>query len=169
MKSRKRAQALIARINEAEAESGGKFKVPDWLKNEDGVASGRKMNAAEQREFNQLITEILRSSVASVYLMACERRWGKKHDAPVFISGDISLGITGKVIEVALVTHIEPILMENKKYSPDEAVVYFYMGHELNKKEDRNKLTDLLDDVFTAMCAEIRSNDYQMLPTPVRH
>jgi len=73
------------------------------------------------------------------------------------------------VIEAALVTHIEPILMENKKYAPDEAVVYFYMGHELNKEEDRAKLTELLDDVFTAMCAEIRSNDYQMPSAPVRH
>lgn len=169
MNSRKQARKLIARINEAEAKSGGKFKVPDWLKNEEGVANARKMNAREQREFNQLITEILRSSVASVYLMACERRWGVKHDAQVFISGDISLGITGKVIEAALVTHIEPILMESKKYAPDEAVLYFYMGHELNKEEDRNKLTELLDDVFTAMCGEIRSNDYQMPPAPIRH
>jgi|SRR5471030_371202 len=169
MNSRKQAKDLIARITEAEERSGGKFKVPAWMKDVSAVAQAKKMNAKQQREFNQILTEILRSSVATVYLMACEHRWGVKHDAPVFISGDISLGITGKVIEAALVTHIEPILMENKKYAPDEAVVYFYMGHELNKEEDRAKLTELLDDVFTAMCAEIRSNDYQMPSAPVRH
>ncbi|WP_208952427.1 hypothetical protein [Rahnella sp. ChDrAdgB13] len=169
MNSRKQAKELIARITEAEERSGGKFKVPAWMKNVEDVAQSKKMNAKQQREFNQILTQILRSSVATVYLMACESRWGQKFDAPVFISGDISLGLTGLVVEAALTTHIEPILMENRKYTPDEAVVYFYMGHELNKEEDRNKLTELLDDVFTAMCREIRSNDYQMLPAPVRH
>lgn len=59
--------------------------------------------------------------------------------------------------------------MENKKYPGDEGVVYFYMGHELNKAEDKQHLTEIIDDVFNSMCEEIRANNYQMLSAATVH
>lgn len=87
----------------------------------------------------------------------------------MFISGDISLGITSKVIEQALISHIEPLVVENSRFPVSDSVLYFYMGHELNNPKDRKHLTDIIDDVFTTMCEEIRANDYQMLPAATVH
>ncbi|CAI0984606.1 hypothetical protein [Serratia proteamaculans] len=169
MKSKKQIRALIARAKDAEARSGGTLVIPAWMKDEKKVLQNRKMTPAEQQEFNSMLCEILRSSVALVYLSECQARWGEKHGAPVFISGDISLGITSKVIEQALISHIEPLVVENSRFPVSDSVLYFYMGHELNNPKDRKHLTDIIDDVFTTMCEEIRANDYQMLPAATVH
>lgn len=169
MKSKKQIRALIARAKDAEARSGGTLVIPAWMKDEKKVLQNRKMTPAEQQEFNSMLCEILRSSVALVYLSECQARWGEKHGAPVFISGDISLGITSKVIEQALISHIEPLVIENSRFPASDSVLYFYMGHELNSQKDRKHLTDIIDDVFTTVCEEIRANDYQMLPAATVH
>lgn len=169
MKSKKQIRALIARAKEAETRSNGALALPSWMKDEKEALRNRKMTPAELREFNSMMCEILRSSVALVYLEECQARWGQKHGAPVFISGDISLGITSKVVEQALITHVEPILVENGRYAGSENILYFYMGHELNNRKDRKHLTGIIDDVFTTMCEEIRGNNYQMLPAATVH
>lgn len=169
MKSKKQIRALIARAKDAESRSNGSLTIPAWMKDEKQALRNRKMTPAEQQEFNSMMCEILRSSVALVYLQECHARWGEKHGAPVFISGDISLGITSKVVEQALITHVEPILVENGRYAGSENILYFYMGHELNNRKDRKHLIGIIDDVFTAMCEEIRANNYQMLPTATVH
>ena len=168
-KSKKQIRALIARAKEAEARSGGSLALPVWMKDEKQALRNRKMTPAELQEFNSMMCEILRSSVALAYLEECQARWGEVQGAPVFISGDISLGITASVVEQALITHIEPILVEGGRYSSSDNILYFYMGHELNNRRDRKHLTDIIDDVLTAMCEEIRANGYQMLPAATLH
>lgn len=64
MKSKKQIRALIARAKDAEARSGGTLVIPAWMKDEKKVLQNRKMTPAEQQEFNSMLCEILRSSVA---------------------------------------------------------------------------------------------------------
>lgn len=77
MKSKKQIRALIARAKELEAKSGGTVVFPAWMKDEKKVVQNRKMTPAEIQEFNSMMRDILRSSVALVYLAECKSRWGK--------------------------------------------------------------------------------------------
>ncbi|WP_336934344.1 hypothetical protein, partial [Atlantibacter hermannii] len=114
----------------------------------------------------ETIVQPMRRTVALLYLISCENRWGLKAGEYQFKTGEFALGLTRELIENLLVEHVEGALIEHKPMERYLAVFQFYSADFQSLKEDGNSwFTAFLDEMFADLANRLRAGE----AAPVQH
>ncbi|WON77800.1 hypothetical protein [Serratia sp. UGAL515B_01] len=130
-------------------ESTGK-PYPKWMLDANRMKSNEKLTDAEVMEFAECHTEQLRTNVALQYLISCRERFGiGPNGQEVFVHENVCMEINQDVIETLLKHQIETVMLEERPAERYVAVMQFYQGDELNRKEKGSTwMRDFIDSVF---------------------
>lgn len=147
---------LVARLKEMQERTGQKF--PEWMLDENRFGKG-SLTLAEQQEWAETCCRSMRGTVAMLYLIECEKRWGLRDGEYQFNTGNTVIGLTRELIESVLIQHVETPLLETKK-ERFLAVYQFYSAND-ERLADREEdwFADFLDDVFIDVAARMRSGE----------
>lgn len=145
---------LVARLKDMQERTGE--KLPEWMLDENRFGKGI-LTKAEQHEWADTCCRSMRSTVAMLYLIECEKRWGLRDGSYQFKTGEIVLGLTRDLIENVLIEHVESPLLETNQ-GRFIAVYQFYSANDERLTDSgADWFTDFLDDVFIDVAARLRS------------
>jgi len=153
MKSKKTANDIQSGIETIRNIPG----VPEWLLDAANYAGSKPVSEEEMFEFAEFHTKQLRSNAALYYLNSCIERFGfNDNGIQVFRAPGLVIEIDQNVIETLLIHQIERYLIEDKPEDRYLTPMRFYMGDEVNRKENGSAwLTDFIDSVFVEGAKEI--------------
>ena len=154
---------LVARLKEIHQQSN--VTIPAWMLDENRYGKG-DLTLNEQHEWAETICQSMRSTVALLYLIECEKRWGLRDGEYQFKTGEFVFGLTRQLIENLLIEHVEGALIEQKPQERYLAVFKFYSANDQRMKEDGHSwFAEFLDDIFTDLATRVRAGEV----TPVQH
>ncbi|EAV2089813.1 hypothetical protein EXF37_05690 [Salmonella enterica] len=154
---------LVARLKDIHERTGMNF--PAWMMDENR-SGDHELTADEQHEWAETICHSMRGTVALLYLIECEKRWGLRDGEYQFKTGEFVFGLTRKLIENLLIEHVEGTLIEQKPQERYLAVFQFYSANDQRLKEDGHSwFAEFLDDIFTDLATRVRAGEV----TPVQH
>ena len=159
----KNVKELVERLREIQKNSDVAF--PDWMLDENRYGEG-ELTAEEQHEWAETVVKSMRGTVALLYLISCEKRWGLREGEYQFKNGEFTFGLTRELIENLLIEHVEGALIEHKPNERYLAVFQFYSANDKCLKEDGHSwFGGFLDEIFVDLAARIRTDE----AAPVQH
>ena len=159
----KNVKELVERLREIQKNSDVAF--PDWMLDENRYGEG-ELTAEEQHEWAETVVKSMRGTVALLYLISCEKRWGLREGEYQFKNREFTFGLTRELIENLLIEHVEGALIEQKPQERYLAVFQFYHANDQRLKADGHSwFTDFLDDIFVDLAARLRAGEV----TPDQH
>ncbi|HGP0311743.1 TPA: hypothetical protein ACLE2D_002476 [Citrobacter freundii] len=162
-KDKDNVKQLVNRLKEMQEQSG--THIPAWMLDENRYGKG-ELTDEEQHEWAETVVQSMRGTVALLYLISCENRWGLRNGEYQFKTGDIAFGLTRELIENLLVKHVEGALIEHKPKEQYLAVFQFYSANDQRLKEDGNSwFTAFLDEMFVDLANRLRAGE----AAPVQH
>ena len=154
---------LVSRLQEMQEQSG--MHIPAWMLDENRYGNGA-LTVEEQHEWAETVCHSMRGTVALLYLVECEKRWGLRDNEYQFKTGEFVFGVTRELIENLLIEHVEGALIEQRPQERYLAVFQFYCANDQCLKEDGHSwFTDFLDDIFVDLAVWLRAGE----ATPVQH
>lgn len=147
-------KVLVARLREIQEHSD--IAIPEWMLDENRYGNG-SLTLEEQHEWAETVVNSMRGTVALLYLIECEKRWGLREGAYQFKSGEFVFGVTRELIESVLIEHVENTLLETK---PDRyiAVFQFYSAnYERVHTGEASWFDEFLDEIFLDVACRLRS------------
>ncbi|MDM2831578.1 hypothetical protein OGX87_17160 [Citrobacter sp. Cpo085] len=154
---------LVARLKEMQEQSG--THIPAWMLDENRYGKGT-LTTEEQHEWAETVCHSMRGTVALLYLIECEKRWGLRDGEYQFKTDEFVFGLTRGLIENLLIEHVEGALIEQKPQERYLAVFKFYSANDQRMKEDGHSwFAEFLDDIFTDLATRVRAGEV----TPVQH
>lgn len=152
---------LVARLKEIQKQSD--VTIPGWMLDENRYGKG-SLTLEEQHEWAQTVVQSMRGTVALLYLISCEKRWGLREGEYQFKNGEFTFGLTKELIENLLIEHVEGALLEHKPNERYLAVFQFYSANDQRLKEDGHSwFGGFLDEIFVDLAARIRTDE--VMPT----
>ncbi|WP_350366500.1 hypothetical protein [Enterobacter hormaechei] len=137
---------LVARLKDIHERTGMNF--PAWMMDENR-SGDHELTAAEQHEWAEIICESMRGTVALLYLIECEKRWGLREGEYVFRSEDRVLGLTRALIENVLIKYVEEDLLRHKPTERYMAVFQFYWANDQRVQAgEESWFNEFLDGIF---------------------
>ncbi|HDT6545817.1 TPA: hypothetical protein QFT03_002801 [Kluyvera ascorbata] len=154
---------LVARLKEIQEQSG--THIPSWMLDENRYGKGA-LTAEEQHEWAETVCHSMRGTVALLYLIECEKRWGLRNGEYQFKTGEFVFGLTRELIENILIKYVEDVLIEQKPQERYLAVFQFYSANDQRLKEDGHSwFAEFLDDMLADLASRLRAGE----ATPVQH
>ena len=154
---------LVARLKEMQEQSG--THIPAWMLDENRYGKGA-LTAEEQHEWAETVSHSMRGTVALLYLIECENRWGLRDGEYQFKTGEFVFGLTRELIENLLIKYVEDVLIEQKPQDRYLAVFQFYSANDQRLKEDGHSwFAEFLDDMLVDLAERLRAGE----ATPVQH
>ncbi|MEY6761798.1 hypothetical protein AB9B48_08995 [Kluyvera ascorbata] len=154
---------LVARLKELQEQSG--THIPEWMLDENRYGKGA-LTAEEQHEWAETVSHSMRGTVALLYLIECEKRWGLRDGEYQFKTGEFVFGLTRELIENLLIKYVEDVLIEQKPQERYLAVFQFYSANNQRLKEDGHSwFAEFLDDMLIDLASRLRAGE----ATPVQH
>ncbi|MGP9417406.1 hypothetical protein ACT3RT_00215 [Ewingella sp. AOP9-I1-14] len=135
---------LVEKLKDMQERSGNKF--PDWMLDENRFGKGA-LTDAEMHEWAEACCRSIRGTVAMLYLIKCEKRWGLRDGEYQFKTGNTVIGLTRELVENVLMQHVESPLLETKQ----ERFIAVYQFYRANEE----RLTDTGDDWFAGFLDEV--------------
>lgn len=146
---------LVNRLKEMQEQSG--THIPAWMLDENRYGKG-ELTDEEQHEWAETVVQSMRGTVALLYLISCENRWGLRNGEYQFKTGEFAFGLTRELIENLLVEHVEGTLIEHKPKERYLAVFQFYSANEQHLKEEGHSwFAEFLDEIFVDLAAQLRT------------
>lgn len=159
----KSVNELVERLKEIQKQSG--ITIPGWMLDENRYGES-PLTLQEQHEWAETVCHSMRGTVALLYLIECEKRWGLRDNEYQFKTGEFVFGVTRELIENLLIEHVEGALIEQRPQERYLAVFQFYCANDQCLKEDGHSwFTDFLDDIFVDLAVRLRAGE----ATPVQH
>lgn len=148
---------LVARLKAIHERTGMNF--PAWMMDEN--RSGyHELTAAEQHEWAEIICDSMRVTVALLYLIECEKRWGLREGEYVFKSEETVLGLTRALIENVLIKYVEEDLLRHKPTERYMAVFQFYWANDQRVQAgEASWFNEFLDGIFLDVARRFRSGE----------
>ncbi|CAA0273599.1 hypothetical protein [Klebsiella oxytoca] len=165
-KEKENVKQLVARLKVIQEQSD--VTIPAWMLDENRYGKG-SLSLAEQHEWAESIVHSMRSTVALLYLIGCEKRWGLRNGEYQFKAGKNVFGLTRDLIENLLIEHVEAALIE---FNPEERYLavfqFYYVNDQIMKEDGHSWFGDFLDDIFVGL--SMRLNAGEALPVkPIVH
>lgn len=146
---------LVARLKEIQKNSDVAF--PDWMLDENRYGKG-ELTDEEQHEWAETVVQSMRGTVALLYLISCENRWGLRNGEYQFKTEEFTFGLTRELIENLLIKHVECALIEHKPEERYLAVYQFYYANDQRLKEvGHSWFAEFLDEIFVDLAAQLRT------------
>lgn len=153
----KNVKELVERLREVQKQSD--MTIPGWMLDENRYGKG-ELTVEEQHEWAETIVQSMRGTVALLYLINCEKRWGLRDRQYQFKTGEFVFGLTRELIENLLIEHVEATLIEHKPKERYLAVFQFYYANDQRLKEDGDSwFGEFLDEIFVDLAARIRADE----------
>ncbi|HBB9912640.1 hypothetical protein ACTM3U_13025 [Citrobacter freundii] len=154
---------LVARLKEMQEQSG--THIPAWMLDENRYGKGT-LTTEEQHEWAETVCYSMRGTVALLYLIECEKRWGLRDGEYQFKAGEFVFGLTRELIENLLIEHVEGALIEQKPQERYLAVFQFYSANDQRQKEDGHSwFSGFLDEMLIDLAVRLRVGE----AIPVQH
>lgn len=148
---------LVARLKDIHERTGMNF--PAWMMDENR-SGDHELTSAEQREWAEIICESMRGTVALLYLIECEKRWGLREGEYVFRSEETVLGLTRALIENVLIKYVEEDLLRNKPTERYMAVFQFYWANDQRVQAgEASWFDEFLDGIFLDVARRLRAGE----------
>lgn len=148
---------LIARLKDIHERTGMNF--PAWMMDENR-SGDHELTAAEQHEWAEIICESMRGTVALLYLIECEKRWGLREGEYVFKSEKSVLGLTRALIENVLIQYVEEDLLRHKPTERYMAVFQFYWANDqCVQAGEASWFNEFLDGIFLDAARRLRAGE----------
>lgn len=146
---------LVARLIDIHERTGMNF--PAWMMDENR-SGDHELTADEQHEWAEIICESMRGTVALLYLIECEKRWGLREGEYVFKSEEEVLGLTRVLIENVLIKYVEEDLLRNKPTERYMAVFQFYWANDQRVQAgEASWFNVFLDGIFLDVASRLRA------------
>lgn len=159
----KNVKELVERLREVQKQSD--ITIPGWMLDENRYGKG-ELTTEEQHEWAETIVQSMRGTVALLYLISCENRWGLRDGQYQFKTGQFVFGLTRELIENLLIEHVEAALIEHKPKERYLAVFQFYYANDQHLKEGGDSwFGEFLDEIFADLAERLRASE----ATPVQH
>lgn len=157
---------LVARLKDIHERTGMNF--PAWMMDENS-SGDHELTAAEQHEWAEIICESMRGTVALLYLIECEKRWGLREGEYVFRSEETVLGLTRALIESVLIKYVEEDLLRHKPTERYMAVFQFYWANDQRVQAgEASWFNEFLDGIFLDVVRRLRAGEKQPVK-PILH
>lgn len=154
---------LVARLKETQKHLDK--TIPDWMLDENRYGNG-ELTIEEQHEWAETVCHSMRGTVALLYLIECEKRWGLRDGEYQFKTGEFVFGLTRELIENLLIKYVEDVLIEQKTQERYLAVFQFYSVNDQRLKENGHSwFAEFLDDMLVDLADRLRAGEV----TPVQH
>lgn len=148
---------LVARLKDIHERTGMNF--PAWMMDENR-SGDHELTAAEQHEWAEIICESMRGTVALLYLIECEKRWGLRDGEYVFRSEENVLGLTRALIENVLIKYVEEDLLLHKPTERYMAVFQFYLAnYQRVQAGEASWFNEFLDGIFLDVARRLRAGE----------
>ncbi|ALR75810.1 hypothetical protein [[Enterobacter] lignolyticus] len=148
---------LVARLKDIHERTGMNF--PAWMMDENRIGD-HELTAAEQHEWAEIICESMRGTVALLYLIECEKRWGLRDGEYVFRSEENVLGLTRTLIENVLIKYVEEDLLLHKPTERYMAVFQFYWANDQRVQAgEASWFNEFLDGIFLDVARRLRAGE----------
>ncbi len=148
---------LVARLKEMQEQSG--TPIPAWMLDENRYGTGT-LTTEEQHEWAETVCHSMRRTIALLYLIECDKRWGLRDGEYQFKTAEFVFGLTRELIENLLIEHVESTLIEQKPQERYMAVFQFYSANNQRRKEDGHSwFTGFLDEIFMDLAVRLRTGD----------
>lgn len=148
---------LVARLKDIHERTGMNF--PAWMMDENR-SGDHELTAAEQHEWAEIICESMRGTVALLYLIECEKRWGLREGEYVFRSEERVLGLTRPLIENVLIKYVEEGLLLHKPTERYMAVFQFYWANDQRVQAgEESWFNEFLDGIFLDVARRLRAGE----------
>lgn len=159
----KSVKELVERLKEIQTSSG--ITIPGWMLDENRYGES-PLTLQEQHEWAETVCHSMRGTVALLYLIECEKRWGLRDGEYQFKTGEFVFGLTRELIENLLIKYVEDVLIEQKKQERYLAVFQFYSVNDQRLKENGHSwFAEFLDDMLVDLADRLRAGEV----TPVQH
>lgn len=146
---------LVNRLKEMQEQSG--THIPAWMLDENRYGKG-ELTDEEQHEWAETVVQSMRGTVALLYLISCENRWGLRNGEYQFKTEEFTFGLTRELIENLLIKHVECALIEHKPKERYLAVYQFYYANDQRLKEvGHSWFAEFLDEIFVDLAAQLRT------------
>ncbi|WP_285130887.1 hypothetical protein [Leclercia adecarboxylata] len=146
---------LINRLKEMQEQSG--THIPAWMLDENRYGKG-ELTDEEKHEWAETVVQSMRGTVALLYLISCENRWGLRNGEYQFKTEEFTFGLTRELIENLLIKHVECALIEHKPKERYLAVYQFYYANGQSLKEvGHSWFAEFLDEIFVDLAAQLRT------------
>lgn len=146
---------LVARLKDIHERTGMNF--PAWMMDENR-SGDHELTADEQHEWAEIICESMRGTVALLYLIECEKRWGLREGEYVFKSEEEVLGLTRVLIENVLIKYVEEDLLRHKPTERHMAVFQFYWANDQRVQAgEASWFNEFLDEIFLDVASRLRA------------
>ncbi|WP_447765724.1 hypothetical protein [Enterobacter asburiae] len=146
---------LVARLKDIHERTGMNF--PAWMMDENR-SGDHELTADEQHEWAEIICESMRGTVALLYLIECEKRWGLREGEYVFKSEEEVLGLTRVLIENVLIKYVEEDLLRHKPTERYMAVFQFYWANDQRVQAgEASWFNEFLDEIFLDVASRLRA------------
>ncbi|MHC0027007.1 hypothetical protein [Enterobacter vonholyi] len=146
---------LVARLKDIHERTGMNF--PAWMMDENR-SGDHELTADEQHEWAEIICESMRGTVALLYLIECEKRWGLRKGEYVFKSEEEVLGLTRVLIENVLIKYVEEDLLRHKPTERYMAVFQFYWANDQRVQAgEASWFNEFLDEIFLDVASRLRA------------
>lgn len=157
---------LVARLKDIHERTGMNF--PAWMMDENR-SGDHELTAAEQHEWAEIICDSMRGTVAILYLIECEKRWGIREGEYVFKSEERVLGLTRALIENVLIKYVEEDLLRHKPTERYMAVFQFYWANDQRVQAgEASWFNEFLDGFFLDVARRLRAGEKQPVK-PILH
>ncbi|EPF0313360.1 hypothetical protein ACSN7O_000643 [Enterobacter chuandaensis] len=148
---------LVARLKDIHERTGMNF--PAWMMDENR-SGDHELTADEQHEWAEIICESMRGTVALLYLIECEKRWGLREGEYVFKSEEEVLGLTRVLIENVLIKYVEEDLLQHKPTERYMAVFQFYWANDQRVQAgEASWFNEFLDGIFLDVARRLRAGE----------
>lgn len=148
---------LVASLKDVHERTGMNF--PAWMMDENR-SGDHELTAAEQHEWAAIISESMRGTVALLYLIECEKRWGLREGEYVFRSEETVLGLTRALIENVLIKYVEEDLFRHKPTERYMAVFQFYWANDQRVLAgEASWFNEFLDGIFLDVTRRLRAGE----------
>lgn len=133
--------------------------VPKWMLDPTDYDGSRPLTPEELHEFAEFHTKQLWRNAALYYLNNCAERFGfDENGQRIFRAPGVVVEIDQDVIETLLIYQVERCVMQERPEDKYLAPMRFYMGDEINRKENGSTwLIDFIDGVFTEGASEFKN------------
>ncbi|MEX7609097.1 hypothetical protein [Enterobacter asburiae] len=148
---------LVARLKEIQKQSD--VTIPGWMLDENRYGKG-SLTLEEQHEWAQTVVQSMRGTVALLYLIECEKRWGLREGEYVFKSEERVLGLTRPLIENVLIKYVEEDLLRHKPTERYMAVFQFYWANDQRVQAGEPAwFNEFLDGIFLDVARRLRADE----------
>lgn len=151
----KSVKELVKRLKEIQKQSG--ITIPGWMLDENRYGES-PLTLQEQHEWAETVCHSMRGTVALLYLIECEKRWGLREGGYVFKSEKEVLSLTRALIENVLIKYVEEDLLLFKPTERYIAVFQFYSANDQRiQAGETSWFNEFLDGIFIDVARQLRA------------